>query len=142
LSGKGRRERRHRARLTENSHLMRWYVSENRKASGPFTEERIAIMIQWGKISRKALLGDESHATWVPITRTHFAPLFPQHALEKNALLVSMRAARAWLSGRPRPSFVALSVVAAALMAAITVHQSETDEHSVRRLELRAPALR
>jgi hypothetical protein len=128
---------------------MRWYVSENRKASGPFTEERIAIMVQWGKISQKALLGDESHATWVPITRTHFAPLFPASAgaVVEGALLVSVRAfaraARAWLSGRPRPSFVALSVVAAALMAAIHVHQSEMDEHSAARsLELRVPDAR
>src|SRR5688572_129056 len=122
---------------------MRWYVSENRKASGPFTEERIAIMVQWGKISRKALLGDESHATWVPITRTHFARLLPQAAEggEGRALAGARafaRAARTWIVGRPRPSFVALSVVTAALMAAIHVHHLETDQQDVRSFDLRA----
>jgi hypothetical protein len=62
---------------------MRWYVSQNGKTSGPFTEQRIAMLVNWGKITSEAYLCDEKWACWVALTRSQFAPLLgelPQEA--------------------------------------------------------------
>lgn len=56
----------------------RWYVSQDGKAQGPYPEERLAVMVQWGKISRDAYICDEQCSTWVPIKRSSFAALFPE----------------------------------------------------------------
>jgi hypothetical protein len=54
---------------------MRWYVSQNGKTSGPFNEQRIAMLVNWGKITSEAYLCDEKWASWVALTRSQFAPL-------------------------------------------------------------------
>jgi hypothetical protein len=56
---------------------MRWYVSHKGKASGPYEEERLAMLVHWGKISRDAFICDAQCSTWIAIQRSAFAPLFP-----------------------------------------------------------------
>lgn len=53
---------------------MRWYVSQNGKTLGPFREERLSMLLEWGKISRDAYICDEQWSTWIAITRSAFAP--------------------------------------------------------------------
>ena len=55
--------------------IMRWYVNQNGKTAGPFSEQRIAMLASWRKISRDAYVCDEQLSTWVAIKRTKFAPL-------------------------------------------------------------------
>jgi GYF domain 2 len=57
---------------------MRWYVNQNGKTEGPFSEERIAMLVTWGKISRDAYICDEQFSTWVSIMRTGFGPLIAE----------------------------------------------------------------
>jgi hypothetical protein len=54
---------------------MQWYVSQNGKTSGPFSEQRIAMLVNWGKITSEAYLCDEKWACWVALKRSQFAPL-------------------------------------------------------------------
>ncbi|MEY4550710.1 MAG: domain 2 [Pseudomonadota bacterium] len=54
---------------------MRWYVSQNGKTSGPFSEQRIAMLVNWGKITSEAYLCDEKWVSWVALPRSQFAPL-------------------------------------------------------------------
>jgi hypothetical protein len=56
---------------------MRWYVSHKGKASGPYEEERLAMLVHWGKVSRDAFICDAQCSTWIAIQRSAFAPLFP-----------------------------------------------------------------
>jgi hypothetical protein len=56
---------------------MRWYVSQKGKASGPYEEERLAMLVHWGKISRDAFICDAQCSSWIAIQRSAFAPLFP-----------------------------------------------------------------
>jgi hypothetical protein len=58
-------------------HGAQWYVSQNGKTSGPYSEERLKVMLQWGKVSREAYICDEQCSTWIAIKRSAFAPLFP-----------------------------------------------------------------
>jgi hypothetical protein len=54
---------------------MQWYVSQNGRTSGPFTDQRIAMLVNWGKISSEAYICDDKWSCWVAVTRSHFAPL-------------------------------------------------------------------
>jgi len=54
---------------------MRWYVSENGSASGPFSEERVVTLLKWGKISRKAYVCDERCSQWFSIVLCPFAAM-------------------------------------------------------------------
>jgi len=54
---------------------MLWYVSQNGKASGPFDEQRLAMLVHWGKISRDAFICDQQCSVWISIRRSAFAPL-------------------------------------------------------------------
>lgn len=56
---------------------MRWYVSQNGKTTGPFDEERLAMLVHWGKISRDAFICDQQWSAWIAIRRSAFAPLLP-----------------------------------------------------------------
>lgn len=56
---------------------MRWYVSQKGKASGPYEEERLAMLVHWGRISRDAFICDAQCSNWIAIQRSAFAPLFP-----------------------------------------------------------------
>jgi uncharacterized protein DUF4339 len=56
-------------------HGAQWYVSQNGKTSGPYREERLKVLVQWGKVSREAYICDEQCSTWIAIKRSAFAPL-------------------------------------------------------------------
>lgn len=64
---------------------MRWYVSHKGKASGPYEEERLAMLVHWGKVSRDAFICDAQCSTWISIQRSAFAPLFPQPPAREEA---------------------------------------------------------
>lgn len=59
---------------------MQWYVSQNGKTSGPFSEQRIEMLVNWGKVSSTAYLCDDQWSCWVSITRSQFAPLVAARA--------------------------------------------------------------
>lgn len=54
---------------------MQWYVSQKGKTTGPFDEERLAMLVRWGKISRDAFICDEQLSAWIGIRRSAFARL-------------------------------------------------------------------
>jgi len=62
---------------------MKWYVSEDGKTSGPFTEQRIEMLVNWGKVSSEAYLCDDQWSCWVSITRSHFAPMLAARRAEQ-----------------------------------------------------------
>ncbi len=57
---------------------MLWYVSQDRKTQGPLNEQRLAMLIRWGKVTRRAYVCDEQFSGWVSIERTAFAPLIAE----------------------------------------------------------------
>jgi hypothetical protein len=56
---------------------MQWYVSQKGKTTGPFDEERLAMLVHWGKISRDAFICDKQWSAWIAIRRSAFAQLLP-----------------------------------------------------------------
>ena len=38
---------------------MQWYVNQNGKTTGPFSDQRVAMLVNWGKLSDDAYLCDE-----------------------------------------------------------------------------------
>jgi hypothetical protein len=64
---------------------MQWYVSQNGKTTGPFTEQRIEMLVNWGKLSSSAYLCDDKWSCWVSITRSHFAPMLAARAQQAAA---------------------------------------------------------
>jgi hypothetical protein len=86
---------------------MRWYVNQNGNTVGPLPEERIAMLVTWGKISRDAYICDEQFSTWVSITRTAFGPLVSASKVGADATSAASdprskragRHRRAWLAG-------------------------------------------
>jgi hypothetical protein len=56
---------------------MQWYVSQNGKTTGPFDEERLAMLVHWGKISRNAFICDKQLSAWIGIRCSAFARLLP-----------------------------------------------------------------
>jgi hypothetical protein len=61
----------------QEEHGMQWYVSQKGKTSGPFDEQRLAMLVQWGKVSRDAFICDKQLSAWIAIKRSGFAPLLP-----------------------------------------------------------------
>ena len=59
---------------------MQWYVSQNGKTTGPFDEERLAMLVRWGRISRDAFICDKQWSAWIAIRRSAFAQLLPRPA--------------------------------------------------------------
>jgi hypothetical protein len=57
---------------------MLWYVSQDRKTEGPLSEQRLSMLIHWGKVTRRAYVCDEQFSGWVSIERTAFAPLLAE----------------------------------------------------------------
>jgi hypothetical protein len=49
-----------------------WFVSEQGKLSGPFSAERIRVLLEWGKISADAYVCDEFSSAWIPIRQSRF----------------------------------------------------------------------
>jgi hypothetical protein len=56
---------------------MQWYVSQGGKTTGPFDEERLAMLVEWGRISRDAFICDKQWSAWIAIRRSAFAQLLP-----------------------------------------------------------------
>jgi hypothetical protein len=56
---------------------MQWYVSQKGKTTGPFDEERLAMLVRWGRISRDAFICDKQQSAWIGIRRSAFARLLP-----------------------------------------------------------------
>jgi hypothetical protein len=71
---------------------MQWYVNQQGKTTGPFSEQRIAMLASWGKISNEAYLCDDQWCCWVAVGRSQFAPLLPAYDAEQAP---ESRAARA-----------------------------------------------
>src|SRR5262245_19628517 len=69
---------------------MLWYVSQDRKTEGPLSEQRIAMLIHWGKVTRRAYVCDEQFSGWVSIERTAFAPLLAQQAPEPEPTVLKV----------------------------------------------------
>lgn len=59
-------------------HGARWYVSQNGKTVGPYPEERLKVLVQWGKVSHEAYICDEQCSSWIAIKRSAFAPLLEE----------------------------------------------------------------
>jgi hypothetical protein len=93
---------------------MRWYVSQHGKTTGPFDEERLAMLVHWGKISRDAFICDQQWSAWIAIRRSAFAPLLPVGgdgpAAEGEPLELGTKRAL---------GLVALSVIVAGLLMAV-----------------------
>jgi len=70
---------------------MQWYVSQNGKTSGPFSEQRIEMLVNWGKLSSAAYLCDDKWSCWVSITRSHFAPLLASRAQQPDEVEAASR---------------------------------------------------
>ncbi len=90
---------------------MRWYVSQNGKTTGPFDEERLAMLVHWGKISRDAFICDQQWSAWIAIRRSAFAPLLPAAADGPTEAAEPLGTKRAL-------GLVALSVILAGLLMA------------------------
>lgn len=91
---------------------MRWYVSQNGKTTGPFDEERLAMLVHWGKISRDAFICDQQWSAWIAIRRSAFAPLLPNRDGHFEA------AEPVELGTKRALGLVALSVILAGLLMA------------------------
>lgn len=63
---------------------MQWYVSQKGKTTGPFDEERLAMLVHWGKISRDAFICDKQCSAWIAIRCSAFARLLPHPAPERR----------------------------------------------------------
>jgi hypothetical protein len=59
---------------------MQWYVSQKGKTTGPFDEERLAMLVRWGRITRDAFICDKQCSAWIAIRRSAFAQLLPRAA--------------------------------------------------------------
>jgi hypothetical protein len=92
---------------------MRWYVSQYGKTTGPFDEERLAMLVHWGKISRDAFICDQQWSAWIAIRRSAFAPLLSGRA-DAAADAVAPRE----LGTKRALGLVALSVILAGLLMA------------------------
>jgi hypothetical protein len=63
---------------------MQWYVSQNGKTTGPFDEERLAMLVHWGKITRDAFICDKQCSAWIALRCSAFAQLLPQPTSERR----------------------------------------------------------
>lgn len=63
---------------------MQWYVSQNGRTLGPFTEQRVAMLVNWGKIGDDAYICDDKWSCWVAVSRSQFAPLISAHDAEQQ----------------------------------------------------------
>ena len=113
---------------------MQWYVSQNGKTTGPFDEERLAMLVHWGKISRDAFICDKQWSAWIAIRRSAFAQLLPGEggsgrageegdAASGSASDAAHFPRRGWLRAveqgtRQALGLVALSVILAGLLMA------------------------
>ena len=112
---------------------MQWYVSQKGKTTGPFDEERLAMLVQWGRISRDAFICDKQWSAWIAIRCSAFARWLPAQEQRRRlgGLFGSATAASGPTSGaagaeadaeqtgsRQALGLVALSVIVAGLLMA------------------------
>ena len=102
--------------MAEGSSAMRWYVSQNGETSGPFTEQRIAMLVNWGKITSEAYLCDEKWACWVALKRSQFAPLLGELP-EEPPVLSEPPDAGGWWGQRLALAVLLMLATAAFLLA-------------------------
>jgi hypothetical protein len=103
--------------MAEGMKAMQWYVSQNGKTSGPFSEQRIAMLVNWGKITSEAYLCDEKWACWVALKRSQFAPLLGELPEEVPVLSEPPGAAGWW--GQRVALAVLIMLAAAAFLLAV-----------------------
>jgi hypothetical protein len=101
---------------------MQWYVNQNGKTTGPFSEQRVAMLVNWGKIANDAYLCDDQWACWVALARSPFAPLLPNYDPEKarpsrNPPALSEPPAQGKLGHRLALAFLLMLTAAAFLLA-------------------------
>ena len=95
---------------------MQWYVSQNGKTTGPFDEERLAMLVHWGKISRNAFICDKQLSAWIAIRCSAFAQLLPAGADAGDERLATSQPLE--LGSKRALGLVALSVILASLLVA------------------------
>jgi hypothetical protein len=108
---------------------MQWYISQDGKTSGPFAEQRVAMLVSWRKITRAAYICDEQSSCWVSILRSQFGPLLTASAdpmtsdAASDDKALDSRAGitpRTWSTTPQRLALVALLLLgAAALLLAL-----------------------
>ena len=95
---------------------MQWYVSQNGKTTGPFDEERLAMLVHWGKISRNAFICDKQLSAWIAIRCSAFAQLLPTGAGTGDDRAETAEPIE--LGSKRALGLVALSVILAGLLMA------------------------
>ncbi len=105
---------------------MRWYVNSNGTTIGPLSEERIAMLCTWGKLSAEAYVCDEQFSNWVPIGRTAFGALVASWDAGEDAAAEEQRDASASTSirrmgQRLRTYLVGMALIAGAVLLAVFV---------------------
>ncbi|MET0412067.1 MAG: GYF domain-containing protein [Polyangiaceae bacterium] len=105
-------------------HGARWYVSQHGKTVGPYPEERLKVLLQWGKVSREAYICDEQCSSWIAIKRSAFAPLLERQeaASEGEAgadALTGASQASSGLFAREHWAVWALSLVVASALGTV-----------------------
>jgi hypothetical protein len=96
---------------------MQWYVSQNGRTTGPFDEERLAMLVRWGRISRDAFICDKQWSAWIAIRRSAFAQLLP-HAAGAGSGSGSSGPESTERGTKQALGLVALSVILAGLLMA------------------------
>ncbi|HTV18098.1 MAG TPA: GYF domain-containing protein [Polyangiaceae bacterium] len=89
-------------------------MSQNGKTTGPFDEERLAMLVHWGKISRDAFICDQQWSAWIAIRRSAFAPLLPSPPADGAADVAEPME----LGSKRALGLMALSVILAGLLMA------------------------
>jgi hypothetical protein len=65
---------------------MQWYVSQKGKTTGPIDEERLAMLVRWGRITRDAFICDKQFSAWITIRCSAFAQLLPRESVAGASL--------------------------------------------------------
>jgi uncharacterized protein DUF4339 len=100
-------------------HGAQWFVSQNGKTSGPYPEERLKVMVQWGKIAREAYICDEQCSTWIAIKRSAFAPLLPAESSDGGDVAGKEAGESSGLFAREHWAVWAVSLVLASALGTV-----------------------
>jgi hypothetical protein len=98
------------------------YVNQNGKTTGPFSEQRVAMLVNWGKLANDAYLCDDQWSCWVALERSQFAPLLPNYDAERaresqNSRALSEPPAQGKLGHRLALALLLMLTAAAFLLA-------------------------
>lgn len=97
---------------------MQWYVSQKGKTTGPFDEERLAMLVQWGRITRDAFICDKQCSAWIAIRCSAFAQLLPSDSPTSATRTGADATESTELETKQALGLVALSVILAGLLMA------------------------